>query len=419
MQRHFPFRLTLLILLTVMLATVSSRLRADTGMCGGGSVTLPFTDVPASNGFFCAIAEAYFSGLTFGTSATTYTPTASVPREQMAAFVTRTLDQSLKRGHRRAALGEWWTNAAATNRYAQSTLGNSPQYLATDGHSLWISNTGSNTVVRIDIKTGLPICTLTGVPSPEQIVIVSGHLFIASFQSPGRIYSTTLSNTSDGPIIGLTDTLGHNPLGITYDGQNLWTANFGFPGGFFTFGSISRLPLVGSITDTFMTGFINPTGILFDGVNLWVTDRGDASLKRVDTSNGTILQTIGLSGFVGHPVFDGTNLWIPCLANPQLGVPDKVIVVRAIGSLVGTVLRELTGNGLNGSSRAAFDGERICVTNSLGNSVSLWKAADLSPIGSVNLSTPSWNSEGVCSDGTTFFVSMRAQGSNGGSVVWF
>jgi len=79
---------------------VSTRLEADTGTCGGATITLPFTDVAASNIFFCSIAEAFFSGLTNGTSATTYSPDDPVSRQQMAAFTTRTLDQSLKRGQR-------------------------------------------------------------------------------------------------------------------------------------------------------------------------------------------------------------------------------------------------------------------------------------------------------------------------------
>jgi len=62
---------------------------------------LPFTDVMGSP-FFCQIAEAFFSGLTNGTSATTFSPSQNVTREQMAAFTTRTMDQSLKRGSRRA-----------------------------------------------------------------------------------------------------------------------------------------------------------------------------------------------------------------------------------------------------------------------------------------------------------------------------
>src|SRR5436190_21604114 len=92
----------------VVLTTASTYLRADTGTCGGASVTLPFTDVPSSNIFFCSIAEAYFSGLTNGTSATTYNPSDPVPREQMAAFVTRTQDSAIRRGSRRGALGQWW-----------------------------------------------------------------------------------------------------------------------------------------------------------------------------------------------------------------------------------------------------------------------------------------------------------------------
>jgi len=163
---------------------------------------------------------------------------------------------------------------------------------------------------------------------------------------------------------------------------------------------------------TFPTGFSQPRGILFDGANLWVTDQGDTTLKRVDTTTGAVLQTIPLSGTVGHPVFDGTNLWIPC------SDPDQVYVVRGVGGLTGTVLAQLTGNGLNGAFQAAFDGERICVTNSAAPSVSLWKASDLSPLDSIKLDfDPTYHSRGVCSDGTTFFIGLRQEQGGNGLVV--
>jgi hypothetical protein len=93
-------RFLLLISLMASLSFLSGRMQADTGSCRGVTITLPFTDV-MGNPFFCQIAAAYFSGLTNGTSTTTYTPSQLAPREQMAAFVSRTLDQSLKRGSRR------------------------------------------------------------------------------------------------------------------------------------------------------------------------------------------------------------------------------------------------------------------------------------------------------------------------------
>src|SRR6516164_9990596 len=101
----------ILFLTMIVVLLSSSRLPADTGMCGGAMTTVPFTDV-MGNLFFCQIAEAFFSGLTNGTSATTYSPSDNVPRDQMAAFTTRTQDSALRRGSRRAALGQWATPGA-------------------------------------------------------------------------------------------------------------------------------------------------------------------------------------------------------------------------------------------------------------------------------------------------------------------
>src|SRR5262249_57977882 len=101
-------RIVLLVSLIVNLTVLSTRHRADTGTCGGEMITLPFTDVMGS-GFFCQIAEAYFSGLANGTSATTYNPSGTVSRDQMAAFITRTQDSALRSGRKRAALPQFWT----------------------------------------------------------------------------------------------------------------------------------------------------------------------------------------------------------------------------------------------------------------------------------------------------------------------
>src|SRR5947207_10288298 len=128
-------RLAAMLLTVIVLALCAvSRLRADAGSCNGINLTLPFTDV-AGNPFFCQIAEAYFSGLTTGTSATTYSPSANVPREQMAAFVTRTLDQSLRRGSQRAALKQFWTPKNSFS-VALTSVGNETTAVVCDGADL-------------------------------------------------------------------------------------------------------------------------------------------------------------------------------------------------------------------------------------------------------------------------------------------
>src|SRR5262252_3855424 len=113
----------------LLLAMASTRLPADSGTCGGVTTSLPFTDV-AGNPFFCQIAEAFFSGLTNGTTPTTFSPSADVPREQMAAFVTRTQDAALRRGSRRAALKQWATPTVAAHLSGTSSH---PTCMESDG----------------------------------------------------------------------------------------------------------------------------------------------------------------------------------------------------------------------------------------------------------------------------------------------
>src|SRR6185295_11467818 len=72
------------------------------GVCG------PFTDVVADS--FCPLVlEIFTLGITTGTTATTYDPSGTVSRLQMAAFLSRSVDRLLSRGSRRAALEQFWT----------------------------------------------------------------------------------------------------------------------------------------------------------------------------------------------------------------------------------------------------------------------------------------------------------------------
>jgi hypothetical protein len=85
-NRSIFVRCFMLISLIASLTGLSTRLQADTGTCGGVAITLPFNNVMASP-FFCQIAAAYYLGLTNGITATTYIPTQTVTREQMAAYI--------------------------------------------------------------------------------------------------------------------------------------------------------------------------------------------------------------------------------------------------------------------------------------------------------------------------------------------
>jgi hypothetical protein len=344
-----------------------------------------------SSPFFCQIAEAFFSGLTNGTSATTYSPAANVPREQMAAFVTRTMDQSLKRGSRRASLKQFWTPTSADG-LGLTMVGDFPQLVESDGADLWVANVNSGTVSRVRASDGKLLETWTGATAAFGVVAAKGLIFVTGQTNPGNLFQIDPTQPA-GAVTTLTRSLGDSPRGIAFDGARIWTANHG--------GSVSIVTLNPLSVNTVTAGFTTLNGILYDGANMWVTDLGTSpgNLFKLN-SNGAIIQTVTMGSDPLFPVFDGTNIWVPNATS------NTVTVVRAS---TGVVLATLTGNGLNVPFTAAFDGERILVTNFSGPSVSLWKAADLSPLGSVGTGA-STGPNGACSDGLNFWITLEGPG---------
>jgi hypothetical protein len=393
-NRTIVVRAALLISLMASLTVLSSRMKADTGDCGGVTITLPFTDV-MGNTFFCQIAGAYFSGLTNGTTATTFSPTQTVTREQMAAFTTRTLDQSLKRGSQRAVAKKWWTPQDA-NSLTLTDVGLFPINVEFDGTDLWVANRDGGSVMRIRPSDGKVLDTWTGATSAGGIVCAMGRIFISGRTNPGSLYRIDPTQPA-GTVTTLTTSLGSFPVGIAFDGSRIWTANADDH-------SVSIVTLNPISVTTVTTGFLQPVGILYDGSNIWVTDITAHALFKLH-ADGSIAQTINIDFAPEFPVFDGTSIWLP---NRESGSMSVVRVKDAQGNPLATafVLATLTGNGLNGPFTAAFDGERILVTNFFGNSVSLWKAADLTPLGS--FSTGAGTSPfGACSDGLNFWITLN------------
>lgn len=384
----------MLVIVTIIITVTSTRMNADTGVCGGASFTLPFTDVPSSNIFFCSIAEAFFSGLTNGTTPTTYSPGDPVSRDQMAALISRTMDQSVKRTSRRAALDQFWTTQTENN--LGLTHGVQAQWLLkSDGTDLWVATGSSHSVARVRASDGQLLGTWTGAQQAYGVLAAMGKVFVTGIADPGRLYQID-PTTSAGTVTTLTMGLGGGPRGIAFDGQRIWTANANGASG-----SVSIISL-NPITVSNVSEAGSPAGIVFDGQNIWITDGNNKALRKLD-SNAQVLLSVTVGNTPGLPVFDGTNIWVPNHSD------NSVSVVRAMGALSGTVLATLTGNGLDTPYQIAFDGERILVTNPHGQCVSVWKASDLTPIGTFSTGADT-TPIGVCSDGLNFWITLQGTG---------
>jgi hypothetical protein len=365
--------------------------------CGTGSYPFPYTDVASVTDPFCpGIMEAYVTGVSKGTTPTTFSPNDNVTRLQMTTFLQRSIDLGLRRNSWRASAEQWWVPQNHINVQTISLAG-APVLCKPDRDSIWVA-VGS-TVVRIEASTGKVLGTWTGANGATGILVAEGLVFVTGTLSPGVIYVID-PTAPPGAVSTLPTTgaaIGNNPRGIAFDGAHIWTANGG--------SSVSIITLLypsPSTVSTIGTGFMQPFGMVFDGSHMWVADLNANALFKLDGS-GNIVQTVSTGGAPAFPVFDGTNIWVPDSSGGS-----GTVAVTVVQASTGAVVASITGDGSNKMdipATAAFDGERILVTNqgAIVSSVTLFKAADLSLIGNIPTVQPG-NPYGACSDGLNFWV---------------
>jgi len=391
-KKRSAIPLALLVALVMASTFISSRHHADTGPCGGQSISLPFTDVMSSP-FFCQIAEAFVSGLISGTSATTYGPSDPVTRDQAAAFITSAQDSALRRGGKRAALGQFWTTTPHYDIGLGSTnVGGTPGAVKSDGADLWVVRGKHQTVTRVRASDGQILGRWTGAFSSSGVLVAMGRIFVTGETEPGSLFMIDPAQPP-GPVTEVSgNQMPLDPTEMAFDGTRIWAV---------AGPDISIVTPAAQIPWSFRNvhGFGATTGILFDGSNMWVTDQLQNALLKLDRNAG-IVQTVAVGKNPLLPVFDGTNIWVPNKDDNTISV-----VRAATGDLIAT----LTGNGLNGPEVAAFDGLRVLVTNTASSTLSLWRSADLTPLGS--FSTGHFTLPfGACSDGVNFWITLRETG---------
>jgi hypothetical protein len=367
-------------------AVLAGSAGAVLGACG------PFADV--TDAAFCPfVLEIFTLGITTGTTPTTFDPSNTVTRLQMAAFLSRTVDGALKRGSSRATLNRHWTPKSASVLDI-TTLGAGGRHPAFDGLDVWVPNNVDGTVSRVRSSDGALLGTWTAADAFAALV-AGGRIFVTGESSPGGKLYRIDPRQPAGAATVVASTLGETALGLAFDGVRFFAT--GFQG---TVSLVTPGPSLPWTVTTVTAGFVNPLGAVFDGSNVWVANFGAGTLLKLD-AGGAILQTVTVGGGQANgpyfPIYDGSNIWSPNFSS------SSVSVIRPSS---GAVLATLTGNGLSGPFAAAFDGERVLVTNNGGDSVSLFKAADLTAIGNLGTGVSSLP-RGACSDGASFWIAMR------------
>jgi hypothetical protein len=182
-------------------------------LCGGTDYPFPYTDVASVGAAFCpGIMEAYVTGVSKGTTPTTFSPDATVTRVQMTTFLQRSLDQGLVRTNRRAALKQWWTTQGPESMQA-ILVGVNPAFCAADGEYIWTSN--QDQVVQVQASTGNVMGTWDAARNGSNVLVAVGKVFVTGDFSPGILFVIDPTK-APGDVTVAANTLGGEPFGIAF-----------------------------------------------------------------------------------------------------------------------------------------------------------------------------------------------------------
>ncbi len=142
------------------------------------------------------------------------------------------------------------------------------------------------------------------IPSPYQrstgLTYDGENLWIADYQK----HKLISVNPQTGDIIKEIPSPGFWPLGLAWDGSYLWNIDKNQD-------RIFKIdPANGTILTTISTPSSNAEGLTWDGETLWVTDPRSDEIMKIDLNDGTAVHTFPApDSDIRGITFDGTYLW--------------------------------------------------------------------------------------------------------------
>ena len=229
--------------------------------CGTGSYPFPYTDVAGVTDPFCpGIMEAYVTGVSKGTTPTTFSPNNTVTRVQMTTFLQRSLDQGLARMSRRAALNNG--GPAEPHRDAGDRLRGRSKLLRggwrehLDRHRSEVVQVQANTGAILGTWTG---ATCAGRPGRRRQGLCCGQHFA---RQPLRDRSDAGTGRGHRGCQQPREPSARHRL-RRHQHLDCEPGRLG----------VDHYAAVTPYTvTTVSTGFSSPYGILYDGAHIWVTD---------------------------------------------------------------------------------------------------------------------------------------------------
>jgi len=256
-------------------------------------------------------------------------------------------------------------------------VGDDPHGINFDGGSIWVSNSGDNTVTRRRASDGLLFGVYPVGRFPIGMAYDGARLWVANWGD-----NTVTRIIAADPADSTTIPVGTNPNGVCFDGRYLWVVNEGS-------NNVTRLRGTGMGAGTFNVGQ-SPRLCACDGTNVWVTNHDSHTVTVLRSSDGSLVRTVPVGLNPVEIIYDGANMWV---ANSGF---NSVTKIRSSD-------RQVLGHFAVGQEPRGitFDGFHIWVTNHSGNSVAKLRAHDGHHVGTYPVGA---GPRGITFDGADIWV---------------
>lgn len=191
---------------------------------------------------------------------------------------------------RQLAMQRWETGFRA----ADFQVGSAPRGLAFDGVSIWVANSASNTVSKIDRVTGSKVDYPTGL-EPDGLAFDGTNIWVANSGSN----TVSRMNPATGSRVDFPSDFA--PRRFAFDGTDLWVTNSNGD-------SVSKFDIVLGTRIDYRIGHA-PQGIAFDGRYIWAANSQDGTVSKIDRTNGSHVEYATGQGAFGV-AFDGNRIWV-------------------------------------------------------------------------------------------------------------
>lgn len=175
---------------------------------------------------------------------------------------------------------------------------------------LYVTDSGSNSVSRVDESTGNTTTFATGLNDPFGIVLApNGNFYVAN---QADLQAGTISQITPNGVVTAFANIGFAPDGLAVDGSgNLYVVNFGSD-------TVSIIPTSGSnvgIASRYAVGFDNPTGIAISPNGTMYVSESVGDIYTVSTSGSlTLFYNLGENP-TGMAFDSQSNLYVSGLSN--------------------------------------------------------------------------------------------------------